>query len=169
MLIRSYGLFWRRSEVDWNPGKGKKNEFRLLGRQGTNLPGLKLADIRKQQGIYVLYGDYGPHYVGLTRDQGLGKRLKDHLTDQHANKWDRFSWFGFCVPLKPRGKDPLWTFKPLANKSAGSPRDSIADMEALLMKAMGLSNIADMNFKKGSPWIQVERDEASYYLDKAVL
>lgn len=35
MLIRSFGLFWGASEVNWNSGKGAKGEFRLLGRQGT--------------------------------------------------------------------------------------------------------------------------------------
>ncbi len=72
MVIKNYGLFWRADEVDWYPGHG--NPFRLLGRQGKNFPGVCVADFRWQNGIYVLYGDYGPHYVGLTRKQGLGKR-----------------------------------------------------------------------------------------------
>ncbi len=100
MLIKSFGLFWSGTEVNWNPGQGAKAAFRLLGRQGSNLPGLRVADFRYQQGIYILYGNYGPYYVGLTRKQGLGKRLKDHLLDHHQDKWDRFSWFGFCSVLK---------------------------------------------------------------------
>src|SRR6476659_4998696 len=96
MVIQSYGLFWRRDEVTWHPGAGKKKAFRLLGRRGTNRPGLRLSDFRDQQGIYVLYGNYGPHYVGLTRKRGLGQRLKDHTGDEHWDRWDRFSWFGFC-------------------------------------------------------------------------
>jgi hypothetical protein len=83
MVIRSYGLFWQCDEVNWHPGAGNKKAFRLLGRSGTNLPGLRLADFRDQRGIYVLYGDYGPHYVGLTRKRGLGLRLKHHLFDGH--------------------------------------------------------------------------------------
>ena len=78
MFIKNFGLFWRADEVDWNPGKGKKGAFRLLGRQGSNLPGLRLADFRHQQGIYILYGNHGPYYVGLTKNQGFGKRLLDH-------------------------------------------------------------------------------------------
>jgi hypothetical protein len=166
MLIRSFGLFWRASEIDWNPGKGKRDEFRLLGRQGQNSPGLKLADFRQQQGIYVLYGNYGPYYVGLTRKQGLGKRLKDHLSDKHEGQWDRFSWFGFCGTLNRSKATGLCPLKALANVSVGSPSQAIADMEALLIKAMGTTNTADMNFQKASVWHQVERDEVEYYARK---
>ena len=166
MLIRSFGLFWRASEIDWNPGKGNKGEFRLLGRQGINKPGLQLADFRQQQGIYVLYGNYGPYYVGLTRKQGLGKRLKDHLSDKHAGQWDRFSWFGFCGTLKPRKTTGLCPLKPLASVSVGSPSQAIADMEALLIKAMGTTHAADMNFQRATVWRQIERDEIDYYTRK---
>ena len=166
MLIRNYGLFWRVSEVNWSPGKGSVGAFRLLGRQGANLPGLRLADFRMQQGIYILYGNYGPYYVGLTRQQGLGKRLKDHLTDKHAGRWDRFSWFGFCHVLRKDKMTGICSLKPLAELSLGSPRDMIADVEALLIKAIGPANYADMKFQKESPWVQVEADLADHYLYK---
>lgn len=166
MLIRSFGLFWRASEVNWKPGQGRKDEFRLLGRRGTNNPGVRLADFRYQQGIYVLYDDYGAYYVGLTRKQGLGKRLRDHLADKHAGHWDRFSWFGFCTVLKPDRNTGICPLRRLAELSVGSPGEVIADMEALLIKAVGPLNAADMKFKKASQWIQVERDEAPHYLDK---
>jgi hypothetical protein len=80
MAIKSFGLFWRRDEVDWNPGKGVKGGFRLLGRSGENLPGLRVANFREQLGIYILYGNHGPYYVGLTKKGELGGRLKNHLT-----------------------------------------------------------------------------------------
>jgi hypothetical protein len=73
MLIKSYGLFWNAKEIKWNPGPGKGDIFRLLGRRGNHLPGLRITDFRYMQGIYILYGHHGPHYVGLTRKQGLGK------------------------------------------------------------------------------------------------
>src|ERR1043166_3287038 len=100
MFITNYGLFWRRDEVDWNPGKGAKGAFRLLGRRGKRHPAIRLADFRRQKGIYILYGNHGPHYVGLTKRMGLGRRLMDHLSDRHSKKWDRFSWFGFNMVLK---------------------------------------------------------------------
>lgn len=166
MLIRNFGLFWRASEIDWNPGKGAKGKFRLLGRIGSNSPSLKVADFRHQQGIYILYGDYGPYYVGLTRKQGLGKRLKDHLTDHHEDEWDRFSWFGFRATLSPSKDDGLFRLKKLANLSTGSPAQAIADMEALLIKAMGPSNISNMKFQKADEWTQIELGEMGRYLDK---
>src|SRR4051794_10537989 len=78
VFIKNFGQFWRFDEINWFPGKGAKGAFRLLGRQGKNIPGLRLADFRYQQGIYILYGNHGPYYTGLTTRQGLGRRLKDH-------------------------------------------------------------------------------------------
>src|ERR1700735_5592045 len=97
MFIKNFGLFWRRDEVDWYPGKG--TAFRLLGHHGIKLPGVSVADFRDQHGIYILYGNHGPHYVGLTNEK-LGNRLNAHILDVHANEWDRFSWFGFRTVLK---------------------------------------------------------------------
>ena len=166
MLIRSYGLFWRASEIDWYPGKGSRGKFRLFGRRGVNRPGVEVADFRFQQGIYILYGEYGSYYVGLTRKSGLGKRLKDHLEDHHADKWDRFSWFGFRALNKPNSVTGIKPLRQLANVSLGTPTDAIADMEALLIKAMGPSNVANMNFQKVSEWTQIKSDEVASYLAK---
>jgi hypothetical protein len=61
MPIRAYGLLWRAHEADWSPGRGNRVRFRLLGRTGLNRPGLQVADFRDQRGLYVFYGEYGPH------------------------------------------------------------------------------------------------------------
>ncbi|MBA2647801.1 MAG: GIY-YIG nuclease family protein [Pyrinomonadaceae bacterium] len=166
MLIKSYGLFWRASEIEWNPGRGARGAFRLLGRRGSNLPGLRLADFRQQRGIYILYGNFGPHYVGLIRKRGLGQRLKEHLTDNHKGLWDRFSWFGFCEVLKGKDECGLCKIKNLAALSLGSSGKAIGDIEALLIKAMGLSNVANMNFASAKEWFQVEIHEVEHYLEK---
>lgn len=113
MFIKNFGLFWRTDEVDWHPGRGARGAFRLLGRQGTHLSGVKLADFRYQHGIYILYGNHGPHYTGLT--QGLGKRLQDHLEDDHTDQWDRFSWFGFKQVLKSVDDHGICNLKGLAD------------------------------------------------------
>lgn len=166
MLIKSYGLFWRASEVDWNPGKGARNAFRLLGRRGANRPRLRVCDFRYQQGIYILYGNFGPHYVGLTRKQGLGKRLKDHLSDEHGDLWDRFSWFGFRPVLKSKEDDGTRRLRAMAEVSFGKSSKAIGDIEALLIKAMGLSNLSDMNFENATEWLQIEEHEVGHYLSK---
>lgn len=166
MFIKSFGLFWRTDEVMWNPGKGARGVFRLLGRQGSNLPGLRLADFRQQQGIYILYGNHGPYYVGLTKKQGLGKRLKDHLIDCHAKQWDRFSWFGFCTVLKGKDSHGLCKLKYLAEAAIGKPDSVITDVEALLIRAMGLHNINQNNFKTADEWIQVKIDQVDHFMNK---
>ena len=45
-FIRCYGMFWDRSEVDWSPGSGNRNQFRLLGRVGKRSPKLQICDFR---------------------------------------------------------------------------------------------------------------------------
>lgn len=166
MLIRAFGLFWERDEVDWKPGSGRA--LRLLGRRGWNRPGLRVVDFRPQQGLYVLYGNYGPYYVGLTKRQGLGKRLQDHARGLiPAAGWQRFSWFGFCRPLKQQDPRGLHRLSALAETGAGSPSAVISDTEALLIKALGLpSNIRSMSFKKADEWHQVKLHEHSALLSK---
>ena len=159
------GLFWRADEIVWDPGSGNRNEFRLLGRKGTNRPTVQLADFREQVGIYILYGEYGPYYVGLTKKRGLGQRLKDHTQDDHAERWDRFSWFGFSSVLRRRTEGGLQELKPL-KLTVGTPDDAITDIEALLIMAIGPQNANRMSFKRADEWFQVKLDEREHYLDK---
>lgn len=166
MKITSYGLFWRASEIDWFPGRGVKGSFRLLGRIGTNRGSIRLADFRKQQGIYILYDEYGPSYVGLTRQQGLGKRLKDHLEDNLAGKWDRFSWFGFN-PIGTVGPDGVLSLLELEREVSESTHTTIGDLEALLIRAIGPKlNTSSMNFKDAEKWQQVDYDDMQACLAK---
>jgi hypothetical protein len=167
MIIRAYGLFWRQDEINWNPGAGNKvnleDQFRLLGRVGKNQGTLKVADFRTQHGIYILYGDLGAHYVGLTRKQAIGKRLKDHLHDEHEGFWDRFSWFGFREVLKMTDAYGLRQLKTMPGLKLTEPDKVIGDIEALLMKAMSVRNKADMNFANAEKWDQIRLHEITRY------
>lgn len=167
MIIKAYGLFWRAEEINWHPGAGKKGalheQFRLIGRRGKNKPGLQVADFHGQTGIYILYGDLGPHYVGLTRKQTLGKRLRDHLSDAHADRWDRFSWFGFRDVLKACDEAGFQKLKQMPKVHLSNPDLIIGDIEALLIKAMALNNKADMQFHSAEKWEQVRRHELDKY------
>ena len=167
MLINAYGLFWHAEEVNWR-GKADGPKFRLLGRVGGLKPGLRLADFRTQSGLYVLYSDYGPYYVGLTQEARLGSRLASHmLRDQHRGKWDRFSWFGFRKVRRKADSDGLCHLMTLALSPKSNPRREIADMEALLIKALGLqSNLRKEDFKEAEQWTQVKLLETPKYLDR---
>lgn len=163
MIIRNFGYFWRRDEVVWTPGRGAR--FELLGRSGVNLPGLRVTDFRDQRGLYVLYGNYGPYYVGLARKQGIGDRLKDHTSDKHRRGWDRFCWFGFRRVLSGRDERRLWKLAGPMEIAAGGMDSVIGDMEALLIKALGCpSNVANMNFPRGEEWYQIRNHERPTFL-----
>lgn len=169
MRLTSFGLFWRCDEIEWHPGRGARNTFRLLGRIGRNKGTLSLCDFRRQQGIYILYNEYGASYVGLTRKQGLGKRLKDHLSDHLDGRWDRFSWFGFGS-VEAEGTAGLHRLQDATLEITDNQHTTIGDLEALLIRAIGpRDNTAWMNFKNASKWDQVSLDEADTLLQKVGL
>lgn len=167
MLIQSYGLFWNADEIEWLPGRGKKGEFRLLGRRGANKGSLRMADMRQQLGLYVLHDDWGVYYVGLTLEQSLGGRVRAHLKDHHQGKWDRFSWFGFKQVLTRCDSDGLCELKPLPKKAIGSPTDAIRDMEALLIQLHNpRGNKSKMKFQRAERWTQVMWHERDLYMSR---
>ncbi len=161
MLIRSYGLFWERDEVNWFPGQGRT--FVVAGRMNKNLPGLRLADFRDQRGIYVLYSDYGPYYVGLTIESGIGSRLRDHCKNGHANGWRRFSWFGFCDVAPASSKNLYDELRPYKRHAKVDTDTVIEDIEALMIRTMGPTNQNEMNFHDAECWTQVPDDELEAY------
>lgn len=85
MLIRSFGEFWNPAIVDW-PASELNGKFR---RDGTTIT----TNAWEQHALYALYSDYRVVYVGKTST--LGTRIKKHLEDRHAGRWDSFSWFGY--------------------------------------------------------------------------
>jgi len=54
-------------------------------------PDLVRGMARGRHGIYALYRRDRLYYIGLATD--LRQRLKQHLRDQHAQTWDRFSLY----------------------------------------------------------------------------
>lgn len=95
MLIRNYGLFWRRKDVFWG-ATGPGNAGHLQGYPAR--AAFRLVDFRLQQGVYCLYDDaFKLVYVGQAgaNDQSrLFDRIKDHRDDALADRWTRFSWYG---------------------------------------------------------------------------
>ena len=94
MLIRNYGLFWREDCVFWGAG-GQGNDGQLLGVPARNRTANPI-NFREQRGVYALYAQYELVYVGQvgSGNHRLFSRLKQHLTDALAERWNRFSWFG---------------------------------------------------------------------------
>jgi hypothetical protein len=92
VLIKAYGQYWNPDAVDWGSvGQGNKGE--LLGTVKIDSKTI-LCDAWEQRGIYTLHDKFRLVYVGKTADQNLGKRLRDHLSDRFAGRWDLFCWYG---------------------------------------------------------------------------
>ncbi|WP_459588036.1 HTH domain-containing protein [Corynebacterium camporealensis] len=85
-IINTFGMYWRREEVDW-----AANSPRLYG---TQLSGGEKVDFAGQIGIYILYQGERTVYVGRAAKKSLADRLRAHTRDRLTARWDRFSWFG---------------------------------------------------------------------------
>ncbi len=86
ILIKTYGEFWNPELVNWN------NTYSLWGRRSRKG---KDIDIYEERGVYVLYKDYLPIYVGKADVSSIGSRLQLHRNSwRKGPRWDRFSWFG---------------------------------------------------------------------------
>jgi hypothetical protein len=160
-LIRHYGLFWRiapdRASVDL---RGRPSTQKAAGRAAARIAGdSSLLDVlhdrpsvnfSQQSGIYILYGDYGPMYVGKSWDNDLGGRLNDHL--RNKKKWDRFSWFGFW-PVRLNGRK--WQVSPADAESLRiEARGAVRDVETLVIRGFGLTNVRPGHFTGAVEWIQ---------------
>ena len=140
----------------------------MLGHIGKRKDKIRVADFRHQRGIYVLYDDYGPSYVGLTRDLGLGARLKNHTTDHLRKKWDRFSWFGFREMLSDnRHKRYLVADQSAEDVITDDMDTTIGDLEALMISTMGPKhNKKFMGFSEAEKWDQVFDDDVVDYCSR---
>lgn len=89
--ILTLGARWLASDVYWRTGS---NNGQLLG-VPVNGKLQAPANFAHQSGIYVLYSNFTPVYVGQA-NRRLFARLKHHyVADDLVGRWDRFSWFGF--------------------------------------------------------------------------
>ena len=142
MIISSYGLFWRADEVEWYPGHGRSLE--LFGRRGKIAPAFQMCNFWWQEGIYILYGNLGSYYGGLTKH--LGYRLRDHIGDSHKGQWDRFSWFGFRRVLKGKDEDGLQKLGKMPTGQWVKPKTIIKDLEAMTSEGDGSAKRKRLSF-----------------------
>ncbi len=175
-FIRAYGMFWHADQVTWSPGQGRGNRSELLGRLGKQAPKLRIVNFWAQQGIYVLYNDYGAYYVGRTSGatMNLGKRLRQHALglngSPHADRWDRFSWFGWRGVLGGGDNTGLRNLKKVPRQLLASSSDTVRDIEVLLIHGLGTKhlggNAKDETFAAAVKWEQVLASERAHYLAK---
>lgn len=152
--------------MNWFP-RQQGGTFRLLGRRGTRSP--IVCDFRTQTGIYVLYDDYGPYYVGLTRDQPIGNRLRQHHRDRHERNWDRFSWFGFRPVLSARLLDGTRDLGRVPERLVTDSRSTIGDIETLLIQSLGTQhrgNRHEERFASALHWDQVMDHDVDDLLER---
>ena len=83
-VISEYAQMWPRNVYDFKEGK-------------KTLPSLRKA-LHMKPGVYVLYRDEHPYYIGKAT-RSLFKRIRDHalnINDRYYNFWNHFS--AFVVP-----------------------------------------------------------------------
>lgn len=173
-FIRAYGLFWDRDQVDWT-GADSAGRLELLGRRNKNRPALQVVNSWEQRGIYVLYNNFGPYYVGKTLGDSLclGARLRHHALgtngSPHRDRWDRFSWFGWRGVLSSKDEDGLRHLRVVPGKLLTDSSSTVADIEALLIFSLGtrhLGNSKNENFAAALEWKQVWWHQRDHYLNK---
>ena len=158
-LIGAHGLFWERDVVDWDAPRGQT--FQLLGYRHSLRPKLQVCDFRRARGVYLLFNEYGPTYVGQARGaaDGIGKRLRAHHGDGFKD-WTRFCWFSFDDVTPSPGLPGWCDVVREENARTVGAESAINDLEALMIVAFGLRSQNQMKLAaSGSPWKQLTRDD----------
>jgi len=113
--ILCLGSRWKAEDVFWR--SAPKNAH-LLG-VPTRAKRSPTVNFAQQSGIYVLYSDSEPIYVGQA-NCSLFARLKTHYTrGDFAGRWNRFTWFGFRQVIggkTPALKNPGTDFHVTTNQ-----------------------------------------------------
>ncbi len=145
----------------WRGEAGARGRAGLLGRRGN-----RIVDFWGMPGVYVLYGDFGAYYSGITTKQGVGQRIRQHSrSKKHVGNFDRFSWFGFGeISVKPNRKGLYEVKQPRRVKTVRWSRVT-NDIEAILHRAFPFrGNPAGFGVRKTDPfrverWEQLSRKE----------
>lgn len=120
-LIRTYGEFWNPDLVNWT------NTKQLLGKKRISKRSPDV-NVYEERGVYVLYKDYVPVYVGKAFRQSIGERIQSHRGSRRKGpRWDSFSWFGLKGLTKPGN------LKTLNKRASISSESLIETLEALLI------------------------------------
>lgn len=98
--------------------------------------------IKGHKGVYVLYKDDRLYYVGLASN--LMGRVKQHTTDRHSGKWNRFSVYltGTSDHIKPLESLLLRILQPTGNLVKGKIPGA-SDLKPALAKQVRKADDAD--------------------------
>lgn len=147
-FVTSKGIMWKRDACTID-SKG----MRLYGIQNTKEL-TQYIDFTYQVGIYILYMDKNPVYVGQAIKQSLGIRLKQHTVDRLRSSWNRFSWFGI-KPIDNNGQlvdleDQAYSTKALIN-----------GLEGVLIDIVGIANLRNGNGMAETPCLQYKIEKGA--------
>lgn len=122
----------------------------ISGRVLEEYPDIIRSMMRGRHGIYALYRRKSLYYVGLASD--LMRRLKQHLRDRHAGRWNRFSVYltHRTEHMKELESLILRIIDPPANRVKGSFADS-ANLQRALNRAVTASDAEKRARLLGSP------------------
>ena len=150
ILIKTYGEFWSPEVVNWDNGKHK-----LWGKLRADSPRQKSINVWEQRGVYVLYEDFAPVYVGKADKQSIGHRLQLHRRSRRkGRRWNQFSWFGL-KSLTKHGELKTPTLHAHAPTA-----ELIATLEALLIIVIDPRlNARRERFKNAIPLYQSDEDK----------
>jgi len=141
--IKAFGMYWERNLVLW------KNIPKLYG---ISPGGSESIDFSGQRGVYILYDNHTPIYVGRSTDQSVSQRMYQHTVGRLAGRWNRFSWFGLLLPTEDGS---LKEVPPEINEAS-----LITAFEAILIEALEPpQNRRQGDYLKGCEYIQVETPE----------
>jgi hypothetical protein len=98
--ILCLGAHWKASDVYW---KTAPENGALYGVDAANLTG-HWVNFVQQTGIYILYGDYRPVYVGQANGTLFARLQMHYRKDDLVGRWNTFTWFGMRRALA--GEDP---------------------------------------------------------------
>jgi hypothetical protein len=94
--ILCLGAQWRAADVYWKVSV-QNAQLRGVNAKNVTAPSVNFA---QQTGIYILYADYKPVYVGQANGS-LFARLQIHFRiDDMAGRWDTFTWLGMRHAVK---------------------------------------------------------------------
>jgi hypothetical protein len=125
--ILCLGAQWRASDVYWSVA-AKNGQLRgVNSRRLTSYD----ANFALQTGIYILFADYKPVYVGQANGSLFSRLQMHYRNDDLAGRWETFTWLGMRKVLK--GFDPKLSNN--ASKFSINRKQLLDHLEAAMIHA----------------------------------